>query len=299
MSSARKRRTGSTRDSLRVRPVPVPIDAHHPPVPHDQILLQHEFTLGLIAPKGSGKTTLIANMLDFYAGYFHTIVVFSPTLHSDEKWDYVRKRPLLGENVALKRFLEKKGQTDNPVVGRKSVIDTSNKKFDPHVPDDCFMTEYDENTLDRMMTEQMDQIEAIEGMGGTKHLANRILFIFDDLVGSTLFSGTRRSPFKRLNSNHRHHSASIFMVTQAYKEIPKTVRTNFTGLICFEVPNESEVKVIYEENPVGMTRERWDQAYRYCTEQDYDFMYINYKRPKKMRVMKNFEQFVYVGEDPD
>jgi hypothetical protein len=200
--------------SLRVRPVPIPVGAHHPPVPNPDVLLQHEFTLGLIAPKGSGKTTLIANLLDFYAGYFNTIVVFSPTLHSDEKWDYVRKRPLLGENIALKKWLEKKNQTMDAVVGRRSVVDNASKQFDPHIPDACFMTEYDEATLAVMMKEQMDMIETIQSMGGTKHLANRLLFIFDDLVGSSLFSSTRASPFKRLNTNHRHHSASILMVSQ-------------------------------------------------------------------------------------
>lgn len=54
---------------------------------------------------------------------------------------------------------------------------------------------------------------------------------------------------------------------------------------------------ITEENPVGMKREVWDQVYKYCVEGDYDFMYINVKRPRHLRVMKNFEQFVYVGKD--
>lgn len=70
---------------MKIKPVPIPVGAHHPNVPHNPILPQHEFTLGLIAPKGSGKTTLIANLLRFYKGYFHTIVVFSPTLHAVSK----------------------------------------------------------------------------------------------------------------------------------------------------------------------------------------------------------------------
>lgn len=50
--------------SLKVLPVPVPpID--HPEAPYPQ-LMKHEFTLGLIAPKGCGKTTVICNMLAFY-----------------------------------------------------------------------------------------------------------------------------------------------------------------------------------------------------------------------------------------
>lgn len=34
------------------------------------------------------------------------------------------------------------------------------------------------------------------------------------------------------------------------------------------------MKVIYEENPVGMNRDQWDQAYRFCVDGDYNFMYI-------------------------
>lgn len=75
------------------------------------------------------------------------------------------------------------------------------------------------------------------------------------------------------------------------------MRTNFTGLIFFEIPNESEVKVLYEENPVSMKREMWDQAYQFCVEGEYSFCYINYKRPKRLRMMKNFEQYVFVGKE--
>lgn len=294
----RRRQSAKRRSDLKVNPVPVPVEAQHPNVPFPEILPQHEFTLGMIAPKGSGKTTLIANLLDFYAGYFHRITVFSPTIYSDEKWDYVRKRPLLAENVELKKFLEKKGQSSkNNAVVEPRAADRDGQEFDPHIPDDQFMTEYDESVLQGMMEEQMEAIKDIQRLGGTKHLAHRWLIIFDDLVGSSLFSGRRDNPFKRLNTNHRHHSASLLLVSQAYKELPKTVRTNFTGMVVFEIPNEAEVKVLYEENPIGMKREVWDRVYMYCVQGDFAFMYINHKRPKRLRVMRNFEQFVFVGDE--
>ncbi|KAI8996033.1 hypothetical protein BC832DRAFT_595729 [Gaertneriomyces semiglobifer] len=117
-----------------------------------------------------------------------------------------------------------------------------------------------------MLTEQRDMIKEIEGLGGTKHLQT-LVDHFDDLFAFGL---------------------------QAYREIPKTVRVNLTALILFEVTNESELKALYEENTCGMTWDVWVQAYRYCTEQDYDFMYINYKKPKKLRVMKNFDQYIFL-----
>jgi Ni2+-binding GTPase involved in maturation of urease and hydrogenase len=53
--------------ALIVKPIPTPSEYKHPPAPYDQ-LPTHEFTMGLIAPKGAGKTTVICNLLNFYRG---------------------------------------------------------------------------------------------------------------------------------------------------------------------------------------------------------------------------------------
>ncbi|KAI9002225.1 hypothetical protein BC832DRAFT_540883 [Gaertneriomyces semiglobifer] len=205
---------------LKIRPVPVPVTSQHPPIPVDaEVLPRHEFTAGLIAPKGSGKTTLICNLLDFYSGYFHTITIFSPTINSDDKWKTVRRKPLLAENIALKKWLENKGQTDNPVVGRKTVIELATN-FDPKILEDHFLTQYNEATLATMMEQQLEVIETLKGMGGSKHLSNCWWIIFDNLVGSSLFNNRRDNAFKKLNTTHRHHSASLIFVTQAYQKIP-------------------------------------------------------------------------------
>ena len=95
-----------------------------------------------------------------------------------------------------------------------------------------------------IMEEQMTLIKALKKQNQPKYLANRILIIFDDLVGSSLFSGSRGSYFKGVNTRHRHYSASFLMVSQGYKEIPKTIRTNWTCLIVFEIGNEREVQVV-------------------------------------------------------
>jgi hypothetical protein len=290
--------------ALIVKPIPVPTSSNHPPPPND-VLPKHEFTIGIIAPKGSGKTTVIANLLQFYRGYFHTILIFSPTVASDEKWDYVKKQRLLIQNKPLKKWVDKlkAKDHDNKVVDppppsaelQKYVEDQEDEEdFDGTIPEDHFMSDYDEQTLSDIMNQQMTLVKTLKAHGKTKHLANRILIVFDDLVGSSLFSGKKDNPFKRLNTNHRHYSCSILMVTQAYMEIPKTVRTQFSCVILFEIANEREVDVVYAENPMGLKQNDWLEIYHYATEGDHDFMFINYQKPKRLRIMKNFQQVLFV-----
>lgn len=159
------------------------MNAHHPPVPFREVLPQHEFSMGIVAPKGSGKTTLLINLLDMYAGYFHMITIFSPTIFADDKWDYVRKRPYLAENKALKAFLEKQHK-GNPVVtgiGGDDEGRRSREEHVPQIPDDQFMTDYDEDTLQNMLDEQNAMVEKVKAMGGGKHLCNRYTFIYSEL----------------------------------------------------------------------------------------------------------------------
>jgi hypothetical protein len=93
---------------------------------------------------------------------------------------------------------------DNPVVeGPKMEVDLP-KYEDGIIPDDCFYSEYDEDTLADIMDQQMKMVKLLKSHGKSKHLAHRILIIFDDLVGSSLFSGKKENPFKRLNTNHRY-----------------------------------------------------------------------------------------------
>jgi hypothetical protein len=132
----------------------------------------------------------------------------------------------------------------------------------------------------------------LEAHGKTKHLANRLLLVFDDLVGSDLFNGNKKNVAKMLSTNHRHYSASTLWVTQAYKEIPSTIRKNFTCMIIFDIPNDQEVRVIYEENSMHLKFKPWLELYEYAVSGDHDFMYINNQKPKGQRVMKNFDQYL-------
>lgn len=84
------------------------------------------------------------------------------------------------------------------------------------------------------------------------------------------------------------------MVSQAFKELPKTVRTNFSCLIIFEIPSDKELEVIQEENPMYLKKTQWMELYEHAVEGDHDFLFINYQKPKRLRMMKNFTHVLFV-----
>ena len=254
----------------------------------------------------------------YYKDYFHTIIIFSPTVKNDDKWEWLKQQPVLAENTRLTKWIKRlmaKELKSNDVVQKRptgtaleglmniglvsGLRKNKDDEFDGTIPEDCFIAEYTMEDLETIVSQQQQMVELLHTHGQTKHMANRMLIVFDDMVGSSLFSGSRANPFKKLNCNHRHSSASLLMVSQAYKEIQKTVieliqvRTNFTCLILFKIFNEKELEAIYEEYPMGMKKEQWIEAYNYCTDGNHAFMFYNIMKPQQLRVMKNFTEHVF------
>jgi len=96
--------------------------------------------------------------------------------------------------------------------------------LDFKIPEECFYSEYDEETLQEIMDEQMNVVKMLKKHDQSKHMANRVLMIFDDCVGSRLFNNRKDNPFKKLNTNHRHYSASILMVSLFLTRSPKLIK---------------------------------------------------------------------------
>jgi len=230
-------------------------------------------------------------------------LIFSPTIDSDEKWDWIKEQKLIIENMPLKKWLRdqaKKREEDAivqqaPISHELEGLVNQREKFTGKIPEDHFFHQYDDSKFMEIMEEQMTMIKALKKYNQPKYLANRILIIFDDLVGSSLFSGSRGSYFKGVNTRHRHYSASFLMVSQGYKEIPKTIRTNWTCLIVFEIGNEREVQVIYEEYAMGLKSDDWLELYKHATDDDHSFLYINFQKPKRLRMMKNFTNYLFIN----
>jgi GTPase SAR1 family protein len=288
--------------SLDIKPIQPKNAYQHPPVPH-KVLPQHEFSLVLVAPKGSGKTNLICNLLlNHYKGYFHDIWVCSPTVDNDPKWEVVKaEKKVLAENRALKRILgdglTKGGgnkrlpkvvhNTEDALVKERQ--EQRKSKFEGKIREEQFFG--DMRDLFPRLDKQDAMIHHLKNELGyeekAKFIADRILIILDDQAG-LYQGGSYGNPMVNFMLKHRHYNSSVIVVTQAYKAIPKSIRTNCNALVVFEVPNMAELKVVYEEWPTNMSEEVWMQVYQYAIAEPFAFLYINTHFKKGERVYKNF-----------
>lgn len=57
------------------------------------------------------------------------------------------------------------------------------------------------------------------------------------------------------------------------------------------------VFVIYEEFAMGLKQEAWLEMYRHATLNDHDFLFVDFQKPKRMRMMRNFEEYLIQGPE--
>lgn len=274
----------------------------HPQVYHS-VLPQHEFSMLIVAPKGSGKTNLLCNLiLKHYKKYFHRILVCSPTVMNDDKWAVVKEtKHVLAENKKLAEIHDgkvPKGKIKKVVFsGEKPLeeqLEEIEDKFDGIIPEEDFFS--DLNLVIDKIAEQQKIIKELHDKGhekDAKFIADRMLVVLDDQAG--MFKGGNvNNPMVNYVIKHRHASSSVIIVTQAYKAIPKTIRTNCNAMIIFDIPNLSELRAIYEENPEGLTEKEWMKVYKHATRDHYSFLYINNKFKKGETMFKRFNHLLKV-----
>lgn len=372
--------------------------ARHPE-PKYENLLRHEFSLLLVAPPGQGKTNLICNfLLNHYKGYFHEIFVSSPSVETDDKWEYVKKqrkilvrnkhkdkieeieeemknedstnskskikikqrqetqrrgsvKKLQDEKLKTRRglgFPKTKPKLNSPIVREpkvrepllrerqrdpytKHMANRLNSKKHPNIyrkydplskynknnndsdsssdsedsedddDDETFTGKIPESHFAKDFNKQLPQIQKkkkviqkLSKIYGTKkamEYSNRCFVIIDDQAG--LFKdSTSQNPVINFFFNHRHHNCSIVLVTQAYKAIPRPMRTSMSGLVAFFVGNAVEKKTIWEEWSHGLNYKDWDTIYMYCISEDKSFMFINVRKPAGQRFHKRFIEVI-------
>jgi hypothetical protein len=152
-----------------------------------------------------------------------------------------------------------------------------------NIPEDQVMTQFDSAAFVSLLEDH----NKAEGNGQN----HRLLFIFDDAIANKeLFNNNKDSILNKLAFNRRHWNASVWIVTQSYKMVPRNIRTNMSSWVFFATGNSSEKDRIFEEMqgllPDDAMEWIWDDA----TAEPYSFLFVNCMHPeRRARYWKRFE----------
>jgi hypothetical protein len=222
-------------------------------------LLQPPFSLLVVSPKGSGKSTCIVRLLygnrkkkgctektshhKFYRHHFDKVFVFSPTWRLD------------------------KDKTERCQIPPEQIFE------DPSI--------YEEAITEILAGQEEDIRE--DG----KAESDEVLLIFSDLAGTKLFS-KKKGIMNKLAFNHRHFGVSLVLDSQSLRQINGAFRENLSGIMFFAgINNRLELEKIYEEYLGRFTRKEAQQMLDYVfKDSPYNFLFINFQKRSKM--YKNF-----------
>lgn len=308
-----KDKSNSRFSDLSVKKIELPGVKSFPPVRH-KILPQHPFGLQMSAAKGSGKTNLVLNFVSedkFYKGYFHRIIIFSPTVKTDDKWYAVLKmKHILSENKVKERILEdiispKQKHAVGKVVYKseedmwKKLKKREEPAFDGKIQhSDIHEEPFTMEAFAKVYNEIYDEVRLIESTlkkqgrddFNARYYADRILILIDDQVGTDVGKvGNRNNPLVQFATRHRHLSCSFIGIAQFFKGFSPGVRTQCNAFIGFELGNDDEQHKIYETLKAGAPWKDWKKLYDFATEEPFDFFYFNNHFPRGSRAFKNFD----------
>ena len=211
------------------------------------VLPRFPFSLMLSGRSGSGKTNCLINLLTnkhMYAGYFHYIIVFSPTA----------------------------GPYDDSYAELK-------------LPPENFIGDFDKTFLDNLIESRKTLIKdkGIEWVAKN----SRVLIILDDVIADRAFLESPEA--LKMFALLRHYLVSVAVMMQSYTKLPRALRLNCNGVIVFPCLASERKILIDEVAPSNVTKKVFGKVLDYCTEGQYDFLFINNHAAPDKRIRKNID----------
>lgn len=126
-------------------------------------------------------------------------------------------------------------------------------------------------------------IRRCKAMG--KENAPHELVIIDDVIASTSFMNS--DEFLSVFVAGRHGNISIFLMTQSYMKIPRSVRMQITALAMFP-SRDTEIERLHKEHgPICLNKKQFMSMVKYAIEktpeEQYPFLFLDTSRPEQER----------------
>lgn len=169
-------------------------------------------------------------------------------------------------NIFIFSPTAKIGSMDIPGIKKENIFDT-----------------FDIETVSSIMKEQEDLI----------HRYKRkipLLYVLDDVVSD--MNQQKKDALKKLFFHGRHLAISMVVLSQQYRAIPKSVRTNASHMILMNLSNQGERKSVSEEQPFH--EQKFLRIVDHALEdQQYSFLVICYANPKGKKLQLRLSSTYY------
>ena len=153
------------------------------------------------------------------------------------------------------------------------------------IPKENFIKIFDEEWLKKLIDKQRKNVEK-KGIDKT----DNVMLIFDDILSKQKFLNSKI--LIKLVTECRHYNISCIFNSQSYKKIPRVVRLNCRGIILFPSSLGELIKFSEENSLPNMSSKRFLELIQHCTNQPYQFAFLQQDAAQTDRLRKNFNKII-------
>ena len=259
-------------------------------------LPSHPSLVAIVAPRKSGKTTLLVNMLtkdEMYKKFFHEVHIWSPTIKLDKKWEKVTKylpEEWIHSHFDDTEFMEIMDRIQDQIEGNEKEREKQKEEKNDMLKHNPVLVR-PSKTLKQRREDQKESLIEYERRKQEKEKKkknpNRILFVFDDSAAEKgLFARNFSSPSMKAAFTSRHYGVSLWVVSQTYKAINTGFRNNIFHWILFNVPNEKEGERMAEELCGPLTTFQFKKLLKDVTAEPFQFLYVNFEATNRDEIFR-------------
>lgn len=264
-------------NDVEIKPVKIP------KIKTDNIL-GHElfdslyFNCLILARKNSGKTVLLARILEACANKFTKVVIFSATHHKCQVMQKIKeeleRRQIISE--FHESIIDDKGVNLLALYMEALRAGTEDEEEKP--PD----LDYYYDPIDGTYTIQKSAEKEISKIKKPTVISPEYLFIFDDQSGS---NGLLHPTIEKFTKEHRHLRTRCFYSSQAAIDLRPSAIKQMDFVILFPGFDLDKLESIHTHVALSLPLEEFIKLYHDATAERFNFLYIDCVKNK---YRKNF-----------
>lgn len=257
--------------------------------------------IGILAKKKSGKTTVVANIIDRCVGPDTTVIIFCPNVFKDQAYkaimDSLEKKGVNYE--AYEHYLDEDGQNivdeiikADQASAREENDKRGSGKIDKGPPtsikqDPRFLTKDEQITqhLQKMYgggikPEPLEDIKEDQPktVKKSKYQELDYIFVFDDL--SKLL---RNKSIEALSKINRHLKSKVIFSFHGVSDLPPITIGQLDYLLIFGKQPEERIEEVKNKLSISTPLEELLVLYHKATEKEYSFLYIDVAKDEYRR----------------